>query len=87
MKVNGDDYRELTEYAHADNTEIGNYVISLLCLRGYSGDHGMTGNMSDALNVELDHWLTRFRNECVIERTLVDRAPQMEIKLVWHEDK
>jgi hypothetical protein len=83
MKSNDDDYNELTEYAHADGTEIGNYVIDLLCMRDYSEPHGMTESFSDALNAELWYWLEKFRSDCeIVEK--VEPQPDRKYKvLIW----
>ena len=81
--MNAIDTAKLDEYAGLDGTEIGEYVNTLLQLRTYNDCHGMTERFSSELDGELSHWLARFKDETVIEKTTWQPPEVKGKELVW----
>jgi len=80
-----EEYDLLSKYAWLDGTEVGGYVTQLLCLRDSTADHGMTAEFSDSLDLEIDHWMTRFKNETEIVTKAEPQPDRVIQELVWYE--
>lgn len=83
MKLDDNDYCELSKYAELDGTEVGGYVCNLLCLRDSTESHGMSSEFSESLDKELHHWLSRFRNETEIVIRTEPQPDKRHDVLVW----
>jgi len=81
--MNALEIAKLNEYADLDGCEIGEYVNALLILRTFSESHGMTEEFSKHLDDELSHWLARFKDETVIEKTTWQPPEVKGKELVW----
>ena len=85
--MNINDYNELSEYTNLEGTEIGEYCNSLLIMRDYNTDHGMSAEFNAALEAELSHQLTMFKlNTRIVERTEEPKEPRAYKELVWLDE-
>jgi len=85
--ISSDEYQELTEYVHAEGTEIGEYLCSLLCLSDFNEDHGMSTKFREAISVELSCWLTKFRIEYELKTVVTPQPDRVHKELIWIGDE
>ena len=77
------DYEELSEYVQLEGTEIGEYCNSLLIMRGYNTDHGMSDRFDNVLEAELSFWLLNFRKYAKItEKTETETRTYKELEWI-----
>jgi hypothetical protein len=84
-KLNVQDLESLEDYVSLENSEIGEYVNSLLDIARFSQPHGMTDEFEKALEKELLHWLERFKSETKIVTFNVPQPDKEVRELVWDE--
>lgn len=77
------EYDELGEYVDLEGNEIADYLIKLMKLWEVPEDYGKSNNMSKAIDLDLWHWLKRFRSESKIIYTEVCRDPIIRKELEW----
>lgn len=67
-------YDELSEYSSLEGSEIGDYCCSLLCLRDFNTDHGM----SEEFNVEIDVEISRLAEMFKEHSTIINKTETTE---------
>ena len=77
------DLEKLEKCAFLDDTEIGEYVISLVSVRRFTTDHGMTSKFSSELDRELKYWLKRFESETEIMTHEIPQPNRIVTELIW----
>ena len=85
--MNEDRYNILTEYAHLDGCELGDYTIELLCMRDYATDHGMSDIFDAALDAELERLFVMFKTKSeIIETSKEVTETRITKKLLWVDE-
>lgn len=77
------EYEELDEYVELEGTEIGEYLNTVMCLWNFANPYGERKGLQKAIDIELWHWLKRFRRETQIIKTTFIREPIIHKELEW----
>lgn len=78
------EYDELSEYVNLEGTEIGGYLLELLCLWDVPESHGKSKEFQEAMDKEMLHWLDRFRNEAKIIEITEPQPDLVYKELEWN---
>ena len=80
------DYNALSEYAQLEGTELGDYCTSLLCIRDYNTDHGMTEEFNAAIDREISYQAENFKLYARIVEKTETPAPRTVKELEWFDE-
>lgn len=83
MKFTGKEYDELGEYVDLEGTEIGCYLIQLMDIWQVPESHGKNPDFDRAIDIELWHWLNRFKAEATIHECSEPRPDRVWKELEW----
>jgi len=77
------EYNELGDYVDLEGSEVGGYLLQLLCLWDVPESHGKNKELQKAIDLELLYWLNRFRNEAKIIETIEPQPDRITKELEW----
>jgi len=85
MRTNDSNYKELADYASIDSRGYGYYLADLLAVRDHAEDSGMTIEFSEALDKELEHWLSNYKTMSKIETSTRTQPDNVSYSLIEKE--